>query len=131
MYDVDFFKLRSEEECWYCGGSQDSAHRAGQRVAKSWIVGVFSMDGCQVVTRKTSPWTIVGNVCGQCQTLYMLNFSFVYFENEEARCSHYYRLNLFLANFAYFSNDGLYMMCSVVSSLHRLSNIYVHVFRYY
>jgi hypothetical protein len=107
LYDVDFVKLRSEEEFWYCGGSQDSAHRAGQRVAKFLIVGVLSMGGCQVVTRKASPWTIVGNVCGQCHTICMLKFSFVDFEKEEEHCSHYYRLHLSLANFVHLTNDSL------------------------
>ena len=57
----------------------------GQKVAYNvsmWQIGggALSIVDCQIIVWKAWPWTIVGNMFGECHTLWMLKTSFVDFE---------------------------------------------------
>jgi hypothetical protein len=50
--------------------------------------------GCQVIIRKTRPWTIVGNVFGECHAPCTFKTSFIDFVKEKVPCTRYKRQNV-------------------------------------
>jgi hypothetical protein len=62
-------------------------HSADQLVPGWRIVEAISLMGFQTKLRKGLPWTIVGNVRGECHAPCIPKNSFVDFETEQAQCS--------------------------------------------
>jgi hypothetical protein len=63
-------------------GCHDTTHRCGQRVPWRWIDRILSIGGGQAIMWKSWPWTIMGNVFGQCHAPCTLKSSCVVFGKE-------------------------------------------------
>jgi hypothetical protein len=70
--------------------------------------------GGQVIMRKACPWTIVGNVCGECHDSCTLKTTFVDFEKEKVHCTS-------------IPNSPCFFICSQKSST-RFANIFLHFY---
>jgi hypothetical protein len=74
------------------------------------------MGGCQVIIWKTWPWTIVGNMFGECHIPCMLKASFLDFENK-------YRILRTMGQ--YFFSSTCWLRCIVHIDLYKDEVMYV------